>query len=167
MSLMKETITKYVKLKFKLKPEEKKIIKSLLSKGKESVRVIRRAQVLNLFDQGHTSPTISKFIGVTPETVRRIGWNYIEGGLDRALYELPRPGNERLLSEKQSSQIVALACSDSPEGYDRWTIELLTKEVITKGIVPTVGRETIRILLKTHDIKPWREKNVVHSGDNT
>ena len=59
MSLMKETKSINVKLTFKLKPEEMKFLKSLLSKGKESVRVVRRAQVLNLFDQGYTSPTIS------------------------------------------------------------------------------------------------------------
>jgi transposase len=164
---MKETKTINVKLRFRLNQEEAKFIKSLLHKGKESVRVFRRALVLNLFHQGHTSPTISKYIGVTPETVRRIGWNYIEGGLGRALYDLPRPGNERLLTEKQSNQIIALACTDPPEGYSRWTIELLTEKAIEKGIVSTVGRETIRVLLHTHDIKPWREKNVVYSGDDS
>jgi hypothetical protein len=82
------------------------------------------------------------------------------------LYDLPRPGNLRLLSGKQANQIIALVCSDAPNGYDRWTLELLVEKSIEKGIVPTVGRETIRVLLKTHDLKPWREKNVVHSGDN-
>ena len=164
---MKSIKTKNVKISFRLKSKEKQTIRKLLSKGKESARVIRRAQVLKLFDKGYTSPKIAKIVDMTAVSVRSIGWRYLEGGLNRALYDLPRPGNERLLSEKQSSQIIALVCSDPPEGYARWTIELLTEKTIEKGIIPTVGRETIRILLKTHDLKPWREKNVVHPGTDT
>lgn len=164
---MKSSKSKNVKISFRLKSKEKQAIRKLLSKGKESARVIRRAQVLRLFDEGYTSPKIAKVVGMTAVSIRAIGWRYLEGGIERALYDLPRPGNERLLSEKQSSQIIALACSDPPEGYDRWTIELITEKTIEKGIVPTVGRETIRILLHTHDLKPWREKNVVHPGIDT
>ena len=164
---MKSKKSKNVKLQFRLKPKEKQTIIKLLSKGRESARVIRRAQILKLFDNGYTSPKISEIVGITAVNVRRIGWKYINGGLEKALFDLPRPGVARLLNEKESSQIIAIACSDPPEGYDRWTIELLTEMTIKKGIVPTVGRETIRILLKTHDLKPWREKNVVHPGDNT
>jgi putative transposase len=163
---MKTIKSRNVKISFKLKDQERQTIKKLLSKGTESVRVIKRAQVLNLFDQGYTSPQISKAVSMDAVTVRTIGWRYIKSGLDLALYELPRPGNPRLLSEKQANQIIALVCSNAPEGYDRWTLELLVKKAIEKNIVSTVGRETIRILLKTHDLKPWREKNVVHSGDN-
>lgn len=156
-----------VKISFTLKDTERKTIRTLLSKGKESVRVIKRAQVLNLFDQGFTSPSIAKSVSMNAVTVRKIGWRYLEGGLKLALYDLPRPGNDRLLSEKQANQIIALVCSDAPEGYDRWTLELIAEHAVKKGIVPTVGRETIRVLLHTHDLKPWREKNVVYSGTDS
>ena len=46
----------------------------------------------------------------------------------------------------------------------RWTVRLLTEEVIKRKLVPRVGRETIRVLLESHDLKPWREKNVVRGG---
>ena len=164
---MKKIKSKNVKISFKLKSKEKQTIRKLLNKGKEAARVIRRAQVLKLFDKRYTSPQISKIVDMQAVSIRSIGRRYLEGGIERALYDLPRPGNDRLLSEKQSSQIIALACSDPPDGYSRWTIELLTEKTIQKGIVPTVGRETIRILLKTHDLKPWREKNVVYSGNDT
>lgn len=154
------------KITFTLKSKEKQTIRTLLSKGTESARVIRRAQVLKLYDKGYTSPKISEIVDMQAVSVRTIGKRYLEGGLERALYDLPRPGGERLLSEKQSNQIIALVCTDPPAGYERWTIELLTEKVIEKGIVPTVGRETIRVLLHTHDLKPWREKNVVYSGDD-
>ena len=152
-----------VKLSFKLKDEDHKTIADLLTKGKTSARVFKRAQVLRHFDEGNTSPDIAIFVGVTAETARRIGWNYVHEGLERALYDLPRKGGEKKLTDKQETHIVALVCSDPPEGYERWSIRLLTEEVIKRKIVKSVGRETIRILLKSHGIKPWREKNVVHT----
>lgn len=54
-----------------------------------------------------------------------------------------------------------MICSAPPEGRARWTVRLLTEEVIKRKLVPRVGRETIRILLESHDLKPWRGKNVV------
>jgi transposase len=161
---MKNKNSYNVKLKIKLKPVERKKIKEIVTKGKTSVRIIKRARVLDLFDKGYTSPTIAEYVGVTAETVRRIGWNYKEGGLERALFDLPRPGIKRTLSENEASQIIAMVCTDPPEGRDRWTIRLITEESIKRKMVSSVGRETIRVLLKTHDLKPWREKNVVYPG---
>jgi putative transposase len=54
-----------------------------------------------------------------------------------------------------------MACSDAPDGRARWTVRLIAEEAIKRKLVPKVGRETIRILLESHDLKPWREKNVV------
>lgn len=150
-----------VKLSFRLSDEDRKTIDDLLTKGKTSARIFKRAQVLRHFDEGKSSPDIAIFVGVTAETARRIGWNYIHKDLKRALYDLPRPGKAKKLTNRQETHIVALVCSDPPEGYERWSIRLLTEEVIKRKIVKSVGRETIRILLKSHGIKPWREKNVV------
>lgn len=150
------------KLHLTLKPEDRKEIDKILSKGRYSVRLIKRAQVLDMLDRGYSSNEISPILGVTPEMARRRGWMYVREGLERALNDAPRPGNDKLLSERQSNQIVAMVCSKPPEGRERWTIELTAEEAVKRKIVPKVGRETIRILLKTHDLKPWREKNVVH-----
>ena len=86
---------------------------------------------------------------------------YRQGGLERALYERPRPGKATLLDAQQRQRIVALACSPPPAGRSRWTVRLLTEEVMKRKLLPRVGRETIRVLLENHDLKPWREKNVV------
>ena len=53
---------------------------------------------------------------------------------------------------------------DPPRGRARWTVRLVAQEAVKRRLVPSVGRETIRILLLSHDLKPWREKNVVRSG---
>ena len=61
---MKNGKSRNVKIAFSLKDDERKEIQSLLNKGKKSVRVIKRAQVLNLFDTGYTSPKIADFIKI-------------------------------------------------------------------------------------------------------
>jgi|SRR5450631_68048 len=73
-------------------------------------------------------------------------------------------GKNGLLDAQHRQRIVALACGPAPEGRARWTVRLLTEEVVKRKLVPRVGRETIRVLLESHDLKPWREKNVVRGG---
>ena len=80
------------------------------------------------------------------------------------MYERPRPGQALLLDAQQRQRIVALVCGPPPEGRARWTVRLLTEEAVKRKLVPRVGRETIRVLLESHDLKPWREKNVVRGG---
>src|SRR5271165_4273881 len=66
-----------------------------------------------------------------------------------------------VLDDGQKQRIIAMVCSDPPEGRARWTVRLVVEEALKRRLVPRVGRETIRILLLHHDLKPWREKNVV------
>jgi hypothetical protein len=65
------------------------------------------------------------------------------------------------LAPVEKQRIVAMACSTPPAGAARWTVRLIAEEAVKRKLVPRVGRETIRILLQSHDLKPWREKNVV------
>ena len=94
--------------------------------------------------------------------MREIGRRYEDQGLDRALYDRERPGAAPLLDPAQRKRIIAMVCSDPPEGLARWTVRLIAEEAVKRKLVPGVGRETIRILLKHDDLQPWREKNVVH-----
>ena len=87
---------------------------------------------------------------------------YREGGLKRALYERPRQGAKRILNSTERQRIIAMVGADPPAGQARWTVRLIAEQAIKRKLVPQVGRETIRILLESHDLKPWREKNVVH-----
>ena len=111
-----------------------------------------------------THPAVAKNVALTPKTVWLTSQRYRQGGLERALYERPRPGKAALLDAQHRQRIVALACGPPPEGRSRWTVRLLTEEVVKRKLVPRVGRETIRVLLESHDLKPWREKNVVRGG---
>ena len=83
--------------------------------------------------------------------------------MEQALYDKQRPGAAPVLEEGQRQRIVAMVCSDPPEGYARWTVRLAAEEAVKRRLVPRIGRETIRLLLIHHDLKPWREKNVVRT----
>ncbi len=124
-------------------------------------RVVKRARILALLDAGWAPVEIPAAVGAGEATVRRVRRRYEDGGLERALFDQPREGAPRLLSDKQNAEIVAMVCSDPPEGTARWTIELIVSEAIRRRVVDRVGRETIRVLLRDHDLRPWREKNVV------
>ena len=89
---------------------------------------------------------------------------YKRQGLDGALYEKQRPGAAEVLDPNQKQRIIAMVCSDPPQGRARWTVRLVAEEAVKRKLVPQGGRETIRILLLHHDLKPWREKNVVRGG---
>ena len=153
----------YRRLLVALGKRERERVGALLRKGELSARVLRRAEILQMLDKGWTQGQIADALGISPTTVQRIGRRYVEEGLDSALEERPRPGKPRLLTARQEARVVAMVCSKPPSGRARWTVRLITAEAVRQGIVASVGRETIRQLLKTHRLKPWREKNVVRS----
>ena len=94
-------------------------------------------------------------------------WAACEGGWKRrawpALSEPPRPVEPKRLSERQSAKIVAMVCGPPPSGRARWTLELIVEYAVKRKIISSVGRETVRVLLRDHELKPWREKNVVRA----
>ena len=130
---------------------------------KLSLRKWRRIQILRLLHDGWILGDAARAVGTFPREVRRVGWRYIDRGLGAALSDDPRPKPSKMLDKRQEAAIVAMACSDPPEGRSRWTTALLAHEAIKRGVVPTVSRETIRRTLRGHDLKPWREKNVVRA----
>jgi transposase len=150
-----------VRFQIKLSARDRGQLDELLSGGLQSVRTTLRALALRQMDQGQSTPAVGANLGLSAKAVWQIGKRYIEGGLERALFDAARPGKAPALDQRQSQEIIAVVCSPPPEGRARWTVRLLTEEVIKRKLVPRVGRETIRVLLESHDLKPWREKNVV------
>lgn len=148
-------------LSIEVTPKDQKTLRKLLSGGVQQVRVVLRAVALLQLAKGVSAPRISSVVPLTAQAIRKVGHRYQQGGLDRALYEKQRPGAAALLEDNQKQRIVAMVCGDPPEGRARWTVRLVVEEAVKRRLVPRVGRETIRILLLHHDLKPWREKNVV------
>ena len=131
-------------------------------RGVQQVRVVLRVLVLRHLDRGRRPAQVAELVGLSPQAVRNIAARYRSGGLAHALYERPRPGAAQVLTASDKQRIIAMVCSAPPVGAARWTVRLIAEEAVKRKVVPQVGRETIRILLQSHDLKPWREKNVVH-----
>ena len=136
----------------------------MLSKGQESARVLRRASILRQLDDRQKVAQVAANVGVARKTVRAIARRYEEEGLESALYEKPRPGKQPALDTGQSQRIIAMVCGPPPQGTARWSVRLIAKEAVKRRLAPHVGRETIRILLQNHELKPWREKKLVYRG---
>ena len=126
---------------------------TLLSGGQQAARKLKRAQILLAADAG-----VSDDVGVGGSTVYRTKRRFVEGNLERALSDEPRPGAERKLTGKEESLLVATACSSPPAGRARWTLELLAGEMVKLTAHESLSRETVRRRLADNDLKPWRRK---------
>jgi len=151
-------------IEVKVSAKDQKELQKLLRAGIQQVRVVLRALALEQLSLGMTAPAVAKVVHLTPQAVRRIGHRYRRGGLQSALYERQGRGAEALLDASEKQRIIAMVCSQPPPGYARWTVRLVAEQAVKRKLVPTVGRETVRVLLLSHDLKPWREKNVVRDG---
>jgi putative transposase len=154
----------YRRLRVRLKKVDRGRLHELLSGGIQPVRLVKRGLALYQLNDGKTASEVAANVKLSSKAVREIGRRYEEGDLARALYDRQRPGAAELLEERQRQRIIAMVCSEPPEGRARWTVRLVAEEAVKRKLVPRVGRETIRILLLHHDLKPWREKNVVRRG---
>ena len=148
-------------LPFRLRPRDRARLHGMLHSGVQQVRVVLRVLALLQLDRGANAPAVSPVVDLTPEAIRRIAQRYQRGGVEAAVFEGPRPGAKEVLSASEKQRIIAMVCSAPPAGAARWTVRLIAEEAIKRKVIPRVGRETIRILLHTHDLKPWRENNVV------
>ncbi len=151
-------------LRVTVSKKDQAALKKLLRGGVEQIRVAMRAVALLRLGEGMGAPQIAEVLPLTRQAVRNLARRYEQGGLERALYDKQRPGAASLLSAQQRQRIIAMVCSDPPRGRARWTVRLIAAEAVKRRLVPRLGRETVRVLLLNHDLKPWREKNVVRGG---
>lgn len=151
-------------LQIRLSRQERQRIDEMLRGGVQPVRVVIRALVLRQLDDGRSTVEAGAGVGISAKVAWAIGKRYLEGGLERAIYDAPRPGQKPLLDVEQGQRIIAMVCGPPPAGRARWTVRLIAEEAVKRKMVRHMAPETVRILLQSHDLKPWREKNVVR-GD--
>jgi transposase len=114
--------------------------------GQHKARMMRRAQILLWSDAGKSDSEIAGLLNVTPATVAKTRQRWIE---KHQLEDAYRPGRGKKLDGKQEAFVVALACSDTPDGRERWTMQMLADKVVELGIVEDpVSDETRRRTLK-------------------
>lgn len=131
-----------------LKAEERRKLIGIVSKGRNKAVIIQRAHILLKVDEGKTDAEISQLLYISEQTIRRVRLRYVTDKLQAALEDKPHPSTGSELDEKQEARVIALACSEPPAGRARWTLELLTQEVLKDGIVSHISPETVRLLLK-------------------
>jgi transposase len=148
-----------------LSEREEQQLQDIITCGTHNARVIARAHILLKSHKGYTDEVIVEHIGASRRTVQRTRKRYHEGGLERTLYDAPRPGAPTKLCARAEAYLVALACSNAPEGRDHWTLEMLQERLVQDSVVSSISTVAIWYHLKDRGIKPWQEKNVVHSRD--
>lgn len=134
---------------------ERGYLYDVIEKGQGSAREIRRAHSLILSDEKRQDQEIAAFLHVNPNTVSATRRRYCEVGLPAALKEKSRPGNPRKLDGKQEAFLVALACSEAPEGRDHWTMQLLADKLVELKVVEgTISEDTVARSLKKRTSNP-------------
>jgi transposase len=127
---------------------DKRFLTGFRTKGQHSARETTRAHILLALEAGVPTAQIQKVLGISRMVIWRTQSAYREKGVDYALYDAARPGQPAKYGTDQEAEVVALACSQPPEGATRWTIRLLTIAASHRPKLAGVNRETIRQILK-------------------
>ena len=140
----------------RLSSEDQEQLRGLIHSGRHSARVINRARILLKTDEGWSAPQVAAALDTSQRTVFRTKRRYAEAGLEGVLHDHPQANRYRKLDDRGEAHpvsstgqaLIALACSDAPEGHEHWTLRLLAGKVVELGLVPSLSYETVRLRLK-------------------
>ena len=138
-----------------LTKEERKELEAISTKGKRAARTVLYARALLLLDAGEYGPKwvvaqVAEAVGTTPRSLEHIKKRFVEEGVSAAIERKQRvtPPREIQFGGEFEAKLLALACSDAPEGRERWTMRLLAEKMVELKIVPSVSPMTICNTLK-------------------
>lgn len=137
-----------------LSDTEREELKRLIAAGTAPARKLTHARILLKADQSPQGPgwvdeKIAEAVETSQPTVSRVRKQYFEEGLEEALNR--RPPNRvyhRKLDGEQEARLLALACSEPPEGQARWSLRLLADKLVELEVVDEVSYQTVRRTLK-------------------
>ena len=153
----------------KLTSDERDQLEGMINRGREAAYRRRHAQVLLLVDEGEHGPGLfdrdaAERTGYSRRTVEQIRERCVTEGLAAALERKQRSRSRtRKLDGEGEARLISLACSDAPEGYARWTLQMLADRLIALDVVETISHECVRQVLKKHH-QTLAETDVVHTG---
>ncbi len=141
-----------------LTQDERKELETLTRRGKTHARRFAHARALLLCDAGDDGPAwkeedVAQALGITSRTIEHLKKRFVEDGLEAALERKPRdkPPRDIRFDGAFEARLIALACSDAPEGHTRWTIRLLADKAVELNIAESVSTMTVqRVLKKTN-----------------
>src|SRR5262249_54823424 len=138
-----------------LTTEEREWLTGLVSGGKRSALAITRARILLKADSADDGPAwedarIAEALDCGLRTVERVRQRFVERGLESALGRKPqdRPSRQRKFDGDAEARLIALACSQPPEGRGRWTLKLLADKLVELEVFDSVSDETVRRVRK-------------------
>jgi transposase len=146
--------------KVTLTKEERQELSALVRKGKGEARRLTRARILLLADENQNGEAwkdaeIAKALGVHVSTVERIREKCVEEGIESALsHARPKRQRSKVLDGSGEAHLVQLACSQAPDGHERWSLRMLADKLIELEVVETVSGETVRTTLKKMNSSP-------------
>lgn len=140
----------------RLTDEEREGLRSITRNGKQSARVIKRAQILLWSDEGKQDKEIVELLGCAPLTVASTRERWVR---EKRLQDLPRLGSKPMLDAKQESLLIAYACSDAPEGRDEWTMQMLADKLVELKVVERISDETVRRTLNKTLSNPGKKSS--------
>ena len=141
-----------------LNEQEREHLLEVTRHGKSSARKIKRAHMLLKATQGLSDEQIAQAVDTSRATVLRTRKRFVEEGLE-ALNERPRSGQPNKLDGKQQAHIIAVACSDPPQGHAHWTLRLLAAKVVQLDFAESISPETVRKMLKKTNSNPGRKSS--------
>jgi transposase len=141
------------KHKVELTCEERQTLETLVRKGEHSALKLMRAHILLKADSngpGWSDARIAEAFGCHEKTVYNVRERFAMRGRLSTLERKPQsqPSHVRKLDGQGEARLIALACSDPPKGFARWTLQLLADELVELQIVESISIETIRQTLK-------------------
>lgn len=129
---------------------DREYLENLTRKGQQTAKIYRRALGLLELDLGQTYTAVSKTLKVSIPTLSTWAAHYKEKGL-KVLQDEPRSGHPIEIDEDQRAKITALACSQPPEGYARWSLRLPADKAVELGYFEHISHtEVVDILKKTN-----------------
>lgn len=135
-----------------LSDAERSHFDNLIRSGSAPARVQTRARILLLTDrsqcQSLKDDEVARAVMMGRKTVERIRARYLAEGLDAALYDKPRPGQPPKITGDVEAELVVLACSDPPEGRDRWTLQMLADKLAPLELVESITSVAVYKRLK-------------------
>ena len=139
-----------------LTQEERQELEAISTKGKRAARTIIHARALLLLDAGDHAPKkwrvaqVAEALGTTPRSLEHLKKRFVEEGLPASIERKEResPPREIQFGGEFEAQLLALACSEAPEGRKRWTVRLLAEKMVELKMVPSVSPMTVCNTLK-------------------
>jgi transposase len=138
-----------------LTKDERETLRTLTSEGKHKSQKILNALILLGCDEGEyhikrsTNEEIAHILNISMRKIDRVKERFVSEGIEVALNGRKR---NRIYDKKADddfeAHLVALSCSDPPEGFARWSLRLLADMVVELEYIDSISHETVRQILK-------------------